>query len=77
MTRRADDVASIGIDEKALLTRPRYGTLVVDVMPERTEESLLFFSLTWNPARLANIQMIAMDRWGPYETAPLKMVLLA
>lgn len=48
LARRADDdVTSIGVDEKALLKRHRYVTLVydlqsklvLDVMPERIEES--------------------------------------
>ena len=86
LARRADaDVTYIGVDEKALLKRHRYVTLVydlqrkvvLDVMPERTEESLLSFYRTWKPARLANIRMITMDMWGPYKTATLKMVPLA
>jgi transposase len=86
MARRADDdVTYIGVDEKALLKRHRYVTLVydlerkvvLDVMPERTEESLLSFYRTWKPARLENIKMITMDMWGPYKTATLKMVPLA
>ena len=86
LARRADDeVTYIGVDEKALLKRHRYVTLVydlqrklvLDVMPERTEESLLSFYRSWKPARLANIRMITMDMWGPYKTATLKMVPLA
>lgn len=86
LARRADDdVTYIGVDEKALLKRHRYVTLVydlerklvLDVMPERTEESLLSFYRTWKPARLEAIKMITMDMWGPYKTATLKMVPLA
>ena len=51
--------------------------LVLDVMPERTEESLLSFYRSWKPARLEAIQMITLDMWGPYKTATLTMVPLA
>lgn len=83
LARRADDaVTFIGVDEKALLKRHRYVTLVydlqrkvvLDVMPERTEESLLMFYRTWKPARLEKIQMVTMDMWSPYKTATMKMV---
>jgi transposase len=86
VARRADDqVTFIGVDEKALLKRHRYVTLVydlkakvvLDVMPDRTEESLLSFYRTWKSAQLANIQMVTMDMWGPYKTATMKMVPMA
>lgn len=83
LARRSDDqVSFIGVDEKALLKRHRYVTLVydlerkvvLDVMPERTEESLLSFYRSWKTARLANIQMVTMDMWGPYKTATMRMI---
>jgi transposase len=86
LARRADDeITFIGVDEKALLKRHRYVTLVydlkqkvvLDVMPERTEESLLSFYRSWKPARLANIRMVTMDMWSPYKTATMKMVPMA
>jgi len=83
--RTTDEITFIGVDEKALLKRHRYVTLVYDlktkvvleVMPDRTEESLLSFYRAWKPARLANIQMVTMDMWGPYKTATMKMVPMA
>ena len=80
--RSDDDVTYIGVDEKALLKRHKYVTLVydlerklvLDVMPERTEESLLSFYRTWKAVRLNNIRMVTMDMWGPYKTATMKMV---
>ena len=83
LARRADDeVIYIGVDEKALLKRHRYVTLVydlqrklvLDVMPERTEESLLSFYRSWKTTRLEKIRMVTMDMWGPYKTATMKMV---
>jgi transposase len=80
--RSDDDVIYIGVDEKALLKRHKYVTLVydlqrklvLDVMPERTEESLLSFYRSWKTTRLANIRMVTMDMWGPYQSATMKMV---
>ena len=81
--RRADDeLTYIGVDEKALLKRHRYvklvydlqRKLVLDVMPERTEESLLSFYRSWNTTHLEKIWMVTMDMWGPYKTATMKMV---
>jgi len=86
VARRSDDqVTFIGVDEKALLKRHRYVTLVYDlasktvleVMPDRTEESLLSFYRSWKPEKLANIQMVTMDMWGPYKAATMKMVPMA
>jgi transposase len=86
IARRSDDQATfIGVDEKALLKRHRYVTLVydlkakvvLDVMPDRTEESLLAYYRSLKPTKLVNIQMVTMDMWGPYKTATMKMVPLA
>ena len=83
LARRADDeVIYIGVDEKALLKQHKYVTLVydlqrklvLDVMPERTEESLLSFYRSWKTTRLEKIRMVTMDMWGPYKTATMKMV---
>ena len=83
VARRTDDqLRYIGVDEKALLKRHKYVTLVydlerkrvVEVMPERTESSLLRYWKTWKAAALAKIEVIAMDMWDPFRTATVKMV---
>ena len=72
--RRAEVVARLGVDEKAIAKRHRYLTIVADVersrvlylADDRKQESLDGFWATLTPTQCDGITAVAMDMWEPY-----------
>lgn len=75
----------VGVDEKAFRKGHSYMTVVCDldrstvecVTEGRTTESLAGYYQSLSPARLAQIEAVAMDMWEPYVQATMEHVPLA
>jgi len=87
MKRRGPAVlpAAVGVDETSITRGPQYITVVnalsearvLDVMDERTEQSLSAFWEQYPPAELARIEKVAMDMWPPYIASTRKALPFA
>lgn len=72
--RTHDEVAHLGVDEKAIAKRHQYLTVVADLARSRVlylaegrqQESLDGFWWTLTPEQREGIQAVAMDMWEPY-----------
>ena len=75
--REPDEVAQIGIDEKAIAKGHKYYTLVYDLVnprvlfltPDREKASLDRFWPTLMPWQINSIEAVAMDMWDPFITS--------
>ncbi len=82
---RAELPASIGVDETSITRGHEYITVVnalsearvLDVMDERTEDSLSQFWRQYQPAELARVEKVAMDMWPPYIASTRKALPVA
>ncbi len=80
--REQQPVSILGVDETSFRKRHRYMTIVTDldrdrvlhVADERTEDSLTGFYEGLGDELLAQIDVVAIDMWGPYITATQKHV---
>jgi transposase len=80
--RRVEDVPRLGVDETSFQKRHEYVTVVVDieksrvleVLEERTEETLRGFYEAMPSSQRASIEAIAMDMWRPYIKATRDLV---
>ena len=71
---RAPLPASVGVDETSITRGHEYITVVnalnearvLDVMDDRTEESLSTFWQQYDRTELAGVESVAMDMWAPY-----------
>jgi transposase len=69
----------LGVDETSFQKRHEYVTVVADldegivhhVADGRGQEALAGYYETWTPEELAQVEMVAMDMWGPYIAATL------
>ena len=82
---RVELPACIGVDETSITRGHQYITVVnalsearvLEVMDERTEESLNTFWRQYQPIELAGVEQVAMDMWPPYITATRKALPFA
>jgi transposase len=82
---RAPLPASVGVDETSITKGHEYITVVnalsearvLDVMDDRTEESLNTFWLQYEESERAEVENVAMDMWPPYITSTRKHLALA
>ncbi len=82
---RATLPASVGVDETSITKGHEYITVVnalsearvLEVMNERTEESLNAFWSQYQPAELERVEHVAMDMWPPYINSARKHLSLA
>lgn len=82
---RAELPASVGVDETSITRGHQYITVVnalsearvLDVMDERTEESLNTFWRQYQPSELARVEKVAMDMWAPYISSTRKALPFA
>jgi transposase len=66
--------AAVGVDETSIRRGHQYITVVnalsearvLEVMDDRTEQSLNAFWQQYQPAELAQVEKVAMDMWAPY-----------
>lgn len=69
----------LGVDETSFQKRHEYVTVVADldvgivhhVADGRGQRALAGYYETWMPEELAQVEMVAMDMWGPYIAATL------
>ena len=77
---RAERPASVGVDETSITRGHEYITVVnalgearvLDVMDERTEESLNTFWQQYSATELAGVEKVAMDMWPAYISSTRK-----
>ncbi len=77
---RAELPASVGVDETSITRGHEYITVVnalgearvLDVMDERTEESLNTFWQQYSATELAGVEKVAMDMWPAYISSTRK-----
>jgi len=82
---RATLPASVGVDETSITKGHEYITVVnalsearvLEVMNERTEESLNAFWSQYQPAELERVEHVAMDMWPPYINSARKHLSIA
>jgi transposase len=82
---RAALPASVGVDETSITKGHKYITVVnalsearvLEVMNERTEESLNAFWSQYQPAELERVEHVAMDMWPPYINSTRKHLSIA
>jgi len=82
---RAELPASVGVDETSITRGHEYITVVnalseprvLDVMDNRTEESLNAFWRQYQPSELARVEKVAMDMWPPYIASTRKALPFA
>ena len=82
---RVELPAGVGVDETSIKRGHEYITVVnalseprvLDVIDERTEQSLNTFWQQYGPAELARVEKVAMDMWGPYITSTRKALPFA
>lgn len=82
---RAQLPASMGVDETSITKGHQYITVVnalsearvLDVMDERTEESLNAFWSQYQPVELDQVEHVAMDMWPPYINSVRKHLSMA
>lgn len=82
---RATLPASVGVDETSITKGHQYITVVnalsearvLEVMDERTEESLNAFWSQYQPAELERVEHVAMDMWSPYINSTRKHLSIA
>jgi transposase len=87
MKRRgpAELPAAVGVDETSITRGHQYITVVnalsearvLDVMDERTEQSLSAFWQQYPQAELARVEKVAMDMWPPYIASTRKALPFA
>jgi transposase len=69
----------LGVDETSFQKRHEYVTVVADldegivhhVADGRGQEALAGYYEVWTPEELSQVEMVAMDMWGPYIAATL------
>lgn len=77
--------ASVGVDETSITRGHEYITVVnalgearvLDVIDDRTEESLNAFWTQYAPGELAHVESVAMDMWAPYISSTRKHLSVA
>lgn len=82
---RAPLPASVGVDETSITKGHQYITVVnalsearvLDVMDDRTEESLSAFWSQYDESERAGVEKVAMDMWPPYITSTRKHLRFA
>lgn len=82
---RAELPASVGVDETSIKRGHEYITVVnalsearvLEVIDERTEESLNTFWRQYSPSELARVENVAMDMWHPYIASTRKALPFA
>jgi len=82
---RAELPAAVGVDETSISRGHEYITVVnalsearvVDVMDERTEQSLNSFWQQYSAVELARVEKVAMDMWPAYITSTRKALPFA
>jgi transposase len=80
--RQAQDITQLGVDETSFQKRHEYVTVVTDikggrvleVLDDRTEDSLRGFYRGLPPTELAKISAVAMDMWRPFIAATRELV---
>ena len=82
---RAELPAAVGVDETSISRGHEYITVVnalsearvIDVMDERTEQSLNSFWQQYSAVELARVEKVAMDMWPAYITSTRKALPFA
>ena len=82
---RAPLPASVGVDETSITRGHEYITVVnalsearvLEVVDDRTEESLNTFWTQYQPSELARVESVAMDMWTPYINSTRKHLPVA
>ncbi|MGH8572997.1 MAG: ISL3 family transposase, partial [Gammaproteobacteria bacterium] len=72
--RKVQDISQLGVDETSFQKRHEYVTVVTDiqgsrvleVLEDRTEDTLRGFYRGLPPTQLAQVSAVAMDMWRPY-----------